>query len=334
MDLSRTSDWSNHGLAGRDQLDGPTDMGRRKPFRFGTGCYGARSRSEYFDSIRRIEETGYSILVCPDHLAPILGPLTSLMMAADASSTLRIGTTVLANDFRHPVLVAKEAATLDVLSEGRFELGLGSGDAFSDYEQSGIPMDSPGTRLGRLMESVQIIKGLLSDVTVDFCGTHYTVSGMEGFPKPVQRPHPPLYIGAGSRRTLAFAGREADIIGLIPPASGGPIDFSRGRREDTAQQIEWVRQGAGERFSALELSTLLFGVVITDHPREAAEQMAVEVGVTPELISESIHFLVGSIDGIEDEIQMWRERFGISYVVAQEQDGEALGPVVRRLAGT
>ncbi|MBO0692998.1 MAG: TIGR03621 family F420-dependent LLM class oxidoreductase, partial [Acidimicrobiaceae bacterium] len=304
-------------------------MAKGRPFRFGTGCYlASRSRAEYIDSVRRIEEMGYSILLCPDHFADWLGPLTSLMMAAEASSTLRIGTFVLANDFRHPAVLAKEAATLDLLSGGRLELGLGTGYSGPDYTRTGVRMETAGIRVSRFMESVQVIKGLFSDGPVDFSGTYYTVQGLEGTPKPVQRPHPPLLIAGGSRRILSFAGREADIVGLIPRTRGGGIEFSEGQAASTAQQVEWVREGAGDRFADLELNTMVFNVVVTDHPRRAAEEIAVTVGVSPDLVLESIHFRVGTVDQMVDEIQMWRERFGISYIAVQEEDREALAPVV------
>ena len=254
------------------------------------------------------------------------------MMAAEVSSTLRIGTLVLGNDFRNPVFLAKEAATLDLLSGGRLELGLGTGYAAGDYTRSGIELESAEIRISRLIESVHVIKGFFSDAPVDFSGTYYNVKGLEGTPKPLQRPHPPLLIAGGSRRILSFAGREADIVGLIPRTRGGEIRW--GHKSGTAEQVEWVRQGAGERFSELELNTLVAKVVVTDHPRRAAEEIAVDEGTTPEVILESVHYLVGTEAGITNEIQMWRERFGISYIVVMEEDYDALRPVVRKLAGT
>ncbi len=254
------------------------------------------------------------------------------MMAAETSSTLRICTYVLANDFRHPAVLAKEAATLDVLSGGRLELGLGAGGgAFgSDFSQPGIVLDSGGVRVSRLGESVQVIKGLFGDVPLDFSGTYYTITGLDGTPKPQQRPHPPLLLAGGRKRMLSLAGREADIVGLLPPAGEAPA-FSLAT---TSEQIEWVRAAAGDRFSALELNTCVVDVVVTDHPREAAERIAQQWGITPEVVLESIYFLVGTVDGIVDEIQMWRERFGISYVAVFEEFSDGFAPVVARLEGT
>lgn len=310
-------------------------MAERRSFRFGTGCYTAsRSRSDYIDSVRRIEQLGYSTLLAPDSLTGgrWFGPLTSLMMAAETSSTLRLCTYVLANDFRHPAVLAKEAATLDVLSQGRLELGLGAGggDFGSDYSRLGIVLDSGAVRVSRLAESVQVIKGLFGDGPFDFSGTYYTISGLDGTPKPLQRPHPPLLLAGGRKRMLSLAGREADIVGLLPPAAGEASAFSLA---STSRQIEWVREAAGDRFSALELNTLIFDVVVTDHPREAAERIAQPWGITPEVVLESIYFLVGTVDGIVDEIQMWRDRFGISYIALFEEFRDVFAPVVARLAG-
>jgi probable F420-dependent oxidoreductase len=290
---------------------------------------------------------GYSVLMCADEVgtSPAIGaddssvernffaPLTSLMMAAETTSTLRVCTYVLANDYRHPAVLAKEAATLDVLSDGRLELGLGAGggDFGVDYSRLGIALDSGGVRVSRLAESVQVIKGSFGDVPFDFSGTYYTIRALDGSPKPLQRPHPPLLLAGGRKRMLSLAGREADIVGLLPPSGGEASGLSLAT---TSQQIAWVREAAEDRFSALEFNTLIFNGVVTDHPREAAERIAQIWGITPEVVLESIYFLVGTVDGIVDEIQMWRERFGISYICVGPEFMDEFAPVVARLAGT
>jgi probable F420-dependent oxidoreductase len=241
---------------------------------------------------------------------------------------------VCANDFRHPVVLAKEVATLDFLSEGRFEFGMGAGYLPIDYATSGIPLESPGIRISRLAEALQIMNGLFAEGPVTFSGTYYTITELEGTPKPFQRPHPPLFIGGGSRRLLSLAGRQADIVGLIPPAGGDWIDFTQASLVATAQRIEWVRQAAGERFDAVELNTLVFAVIVTDHRQTAAEQQAAAWGTTAAQLLESTHFLVGTVDQMVEDIQMWRERFGISYVTVFPDAMEAFAPVVARLAGT
>ena len=322
-------------------------MAKRRSFRFGTGCpSGSLSRSGYVDSVRRIEQMGYSVLICADEVgtSPAIGaddssvernwfaPLTSLMMAADTTSTLRVCTYVLANDYRHPAVLAKEAATLDVLSDGRLELGLGAGggEFGVDYSRLGIALDSGGVRVSRLAESVQVIKGSFGDVPFDFSGTYYTISGLDGTPRPLQQPHPPLLLAGGGKRMLSLAGREADIVGLLPP-SGGASGLSLAT---TSQQIAWVQEAAEDRFSALELNALIFNAVVTDRPREAAERIAQTWGITPEMVLESTSFLVGTVDGIVDEMQMWREHFGISYVCVAPDNMDDFAPVVARLAGT
>jgi probable F420-dependent oxidoreductase len=246
-------------------------MATRRRFRFGTGSYRARSRDDYLTLARKVEDLGYAILLTPDHFEDQLAPLAALMAAAEATRTLRIGSYVFANDFRHPAVLAKEAATLDVLSEGRFELGIGTGYLGPDYATTGIPLDPPGVRVSRLAEAVQIIKGLFADEPVTVTGTHYCVAGLDGYPKPHQRPHPPLLIAGGGKSLLSLAAREADIVGLLMGSRDGGLDFSSGSTAATAQRVEWVRQAAGDRFADLEFNTLVFGVVLTDHRQQAAE---------------------------------------------------------------
>jgi probable F420-dependent oxidoreductase len=305
----------------------------RRSFRFGTGIFGARSRAEYLAHTRKVEDLGYAVFGIPDHFGDQFAPLTALMAAVDATRTLRLGTYVCANDFHHPVVLAKEAATLDLLSEGRLELGLGTGYAQFDYGASGIPLDPPGVRVSRLEEAVQIIKGLFADGPVTFSGTYYTITDLEGSPKPAQRPRPPLFIGGSGKRLLSLAAREADIVGLVMSTAIGQLDFSAVSSAATAQQVEWVRQAAGERFASLELNTLVFDVVITDERQSAAEQIAPNWGTTPKQLLDSVHFLIGTGDQIVETIQMWRERFGISYVTVFPNHMETFAPIVARLTG-
>jgi probable F420-dependent oxidoreductase len=309
-------------------------MATRRPFRFGTGSYQARSRDDYLTLARRLEDLGYAILLTPDHFEQQLAPLTALMAVAEASSTLRIGSYVFANDFRHPAVLAKEAATLDVLSEGRFELGIGTGYLGPDYATTGIPFDPPGVRVSRLRESIHIIKGLFADDPVTFTGTYYSITGLEGYPKPHQRPHPPLLVAGGGRRLLSLAAREADVVGLMMRSRGGGLDFSSGSTAATAERVEWVRQAAGDRFDDLEFNTLVFGVVVSAHRHQAADDLARPFGLTGEQLLDTVHFLVGTVDQIIEDMQMWRERFGISYITVQQDHMEALAPAVARLAGT
>src|SRR5216684_9005890 len=201
-----------------------------KPFRFGVNVWHASSRAEWVENARKVEELGYSTLTVPDHLTNLFSPMPAMLSAAEATKHLRVGTNVLNNDLRHPVLVAREAATIDLLTEGRLQLGLGAGNLRSEYYQAGLGFDRGGTRVERLAEAVTIIKGLLKGEEVSFAGRHYRVTGHTIAPLPVQRPHPPILIGGNGPRLLTLAAREADIVGLsgITFQSGGvaPPDLS------------------------------------------------------------------------------------------------------------
>jgi probable F420-dependent oxidoreductase len=308
-----------------------------KPFRFGVNAWGAQSRAEWTDRARRAEDLGYSVLTVPDHLAGFFAPIPALMSAAAATSRLRVGTNVLNNDFRHPVLVAREAATADVLTDGRLQLGLGAGHVQAEYDQAGLRFDAGGVRVERLAEAVTIVKGLLQGQEVTFAGRHYRVAAHRIHPLPVQRPHPPLLIGGNGPRLLALAAREADIVGLsgITFRRGGvERDLSGWRTAGVDQRVRLVRQAAGDRCAALELSALVQAVVVTDDRRQAAGDLARRwPQLTPAEILESPYVLVGTIDQQVEDLQARRERWGISYPVVFERDMDALAPVVARLAG-
>lgn len=304
------------------------------PFRFGVTAPTVLSGPAWVERVRRIEQLGYSIVHVPDHFRDQLAPVPALTAAAVATTRLRVGSLVFSNDFRHPVVLAKEAATLDVLSGGRFELGLGSGWLRQEYDQAGIPFDAPGTRIERLAESVAIVKGLLAGERVTFTGRYYAIAGLEGRPHPVQRPHPPILIGGGGRRTLSLAAREASIVGLVPRArrDGGGLDRADFGEAALRQKVEWVRAAGGDRFEALELHALIQAVVVSDR-RTAAEQLASRFSVPPELLLESPYVLAGTVDEICETVRQRRERYGISYLTVFDRDLEAFAPVVARLAG-
>jgi probable F420-dependent oxidoreductase len=310
----------------------------RRPFRFGVQISQAATRAEWTEKARRAEALGYDVLLMPDHLGEQLAIGPALAVAAEATTTLRIGTLVLQNDLRHPALVAKEAATLDLLSEGRFELGLGAGGSWMpDYEATGIPFDPPGARVARLEESLVVLKGLLSGNPLSFAGRHFTFTEFEGFPRPVQRPHPPILVGGGGPRTLALAARQADVVGILPTllSVGGQFRMEQCRAAAFAEQVDLIRAAAGARFADLELNVLLQRLVVTDDPRRASEDLSREwEPLTPADVLGTPYLLVGTIDGIVETLQERRRRFGVSYLVAFERDMEAFAPVVARLAGT
>ncbi|MBV8236008.1 MAG: TIGR03621 family F420-dependent LLM class oxidoreductase, partial [Acidimicrobiia bacterium] len=301
-----------------------------RPFRFGAVCEHATTRQEWAETARRIEGAGFSTLLVPDHFDERFGPFTALMAAADATTTLRLGTLVLGNDYRHPVVLAKEAATLDVLSGGRFELGIGAGWEQRDYDWSGIAFDEPAARVERLEESVAVLKGLFDDGSFSYGGRHYVVSGLEGTPKPAQRPHPPLLIGAGGRRMLALAAHEADIVNVNFRLDAGVFGHdvaATGTAEATRSKVAWLRECAGERFAELELGITVFAAVITNDRDSVAKVMGSALGLTTEGVLDSPHVLVGSVDQVVEELSERREAFGFSYIAFALDTYEAMLPV-------
>lgn len=309
-------------------------MNDKRPFRFGTGGFPARSRTELVNLARKIEDLGYATILMPDHFEPDrMSTFLSMLMAAEATKHVRLGTYVIDNDFRHPALLAKEAATLDLLSDGRLELGIGAGYSEYDYAATGVPLDPPGVRVSRLAESVQIVRRLLTGETVTFTGDYYMIHELTSRPQPLQQPHPPLLIGGGGKRLLSLAAREADIVSLVPKAKPGALDFNDGSHAATEQKIAWIRKAAGERLAALELNTLVFECVVTDQRRRVAEELAQKWEIPVEHVLNSVHFLVGTVEQITEAVQMWRERFGISYVTVFPLSMDAFAPVVAKLAG-
>jgi probable F420-dependent oxidoreductase len=308
-----------------------------RPFRFGVQTKTAGTRREWVETVRRIEDLGYGTITMPDHFDDQLAPSVALMAAADASEHLLIGTLVWCNDYRHPVLLAKEAATLDLLSDGRLELGLGAGWMRSDYQQSGLTYDRAGARIDRMVESIEILRGLFADGPFSFEGDHYRIDGLDGTPKPVQRPHPPFLIGGGGPRFLRLAGRLADIVGINFNLAAGSLTPEIGA-DATAERYEeklgWIREGAGDRFDELELHVRVFITVVTDDRVGTAAAMAAGVGLTPEQGLASPYALVGTPAQICEDLRQRRERYGISYVVIGQDEVEDFAPVVAELAGT
>ena len=319
-------------------------MTKLRPFRFGVICEHMQSAEEWVTKARQAEEYGYSTLLIRDHFirepfGDQLAPLIALMAAASATKTLRVGSLVLDNDYRHPVMLAKEAATLDLLSGGRFELGIGAGWLRSEYEQAGMVFESAGVRVSRLEEAIQVLKGLFADQPLTFAGDHYTITDLNGFPKPAQRPHPPILVGAGSKRMLALAAREADIVGILPKAlPDGTISEEITERlpATLTQKVEWVRQAAGERFDELELN-MVITPVFSEHRRQRAEQLAHErgrSGIAVEDVLDMPSIFIGTPDQMVEDLLRRRERFGFSYFVVSDTSMEAFAPVVSRLAGS
>jgi probable F420-dependent oxidoreductase len=279
---------------------------------------------------------GYSTLTVADHFDDQLAPIPALMAAADTTTTLRVGTLVLCTDFTHPVVIAKEAATIDVLSGGRFELGLGAGWMTSDYERSGIGFDRAGTRIERMGEALNVIDELWSDTPCTFRGKYFTVAGLDGRPKPVQRPRPPILVGGGGKRVLSLAARCADIVGLNVDLRHGVIDDRAGPNatdDATAEKLGWIRDAAGGRFDELELHVRVHVAAVTTDRLSMASALGPVLGLTPEQALRSPHALAGSVEQIVDDLLERRERWGISYIGVGLDALHALAPVVAKLAG-
>jgi len=306
------------------------------PFRFSASLGGLDS-TDLVANARRAEELGYSAVTLPDHFTDQAAPLIGLTAAAMATSTLRVLPLVLANDYRHPLVLAKELATLDALSGGRLDFGIGAGWMLTDYEQAGMDYDSAGTRIRRLSEAVDLLRSLLAGRTVEHTGEFYTISGALSQPLPVQPGGVPLMLAGGKQKMLTLAGEKADIVGFNPGLTAGVIDERAGRTATAArtdEKLAWIRDGAGARIDSIELQTRIHLTMITDDREKVAAEMAPLLGITAEEALESPHALVGTVEQCIDSVRRWRDRWGISFVSINGTEMEVFAPVVEALAGT
>ncbi len=318
-----------------------------RPFRFAVQSFSATSGKQWRERARRAEALGYSALHLADH---ILGPgpaltkanhpiqelaaVPAMMSAADATTTLKVGCRVFCIDYQHPAVLAKQAATIDLLSDGRLEFGLGAGWVAAEYEALNIALDPPGKRIARLAETVGAMRALFSGEEVNLEGANIRLAGFAGAPK---RPMPPLMIGGGGKRVLSLAAREADIVSLnFNNRAGiiGPDGVQSGGADATAEKIGWIKAAAGARFPAIELE---IGAYFTFVLPAGAEQIAAGIGKAMGLSAADMlrhpHGLFGSVDAVCDELVRRREQYGISYITVGDNALEAFAPVVARLAG-
>lgn len=318
-----------------------------KPFRFGLQAYAPASGKDWRDLARKAEDMGFSSFHLADH---VIGPgpalsatghpvqtvasIPAMAVAAEATNTIKIGCRVLCVDYRNPVMLAKEVATLDFFSEGRLELGLGAGWLQNEYEAMGIPFDRAGVRLDRMEEVIGLLRASFAEGELNIDGTHVHAVGFEAVPKPVRVP--PLMIGGGAKRVLTIAGREADIVSLnFDNSSGklGPAGIGSSTAELTMQKIGWVKEGAGARFDQIEIEIAAYFTIVTPDGDGTRAKMAPMFGMTPEVLADHPNALIGSIDEICDRIVERREKFGISYVSFGASVIDAVAPVIDRLAG-
>ncbi len=310
-------------------------MPGHRPFRFGVQLSRAESGPAWRSLVRKVEALGYSSVLLPDHFDEQFAPMVALAAAAEATTRLRVGTLVLGNDYRHPLVVAKEAATLDVLSEGRLELGLGAGWMTSDYEQAGLGLDPPAVRVERLAEAIAVMKTLWSGGG-DHVGVHYQLAGALGAPRPHRRPHPLLVVGGGGPKVLEVAGREADIVGVNPRLTEGhvgPKTIAQLAPELYDERLRWVRKAAGPRFEDLEIQVLTYVVQVVPDGRRQLEETARMFGMDTEVAGQVPIALIGSVEEIVASLQERRRRWGMSYWVVHEGDVEPFAPVVAQLSG-
>jgi probable F420-dependent oxidoreductase len=316
-------------------------MSRPRPFRFATQCNVVAEPGELVERARAAEGRGFSTITVADHFRPgDLAPLVAMAAMAAATTTIRVGSNVLNNDFRHPVVLARELASLDLLSGGRLEVGLGAGWLRTDYDTWGIPIDPPGVRVSRLEESLGVLEALWAGEPFTHSGDHYTVRAPADVARSHQRPHPPLLVGAGGRRMLELAARRADIVGITFNQRHGTPDArallaDAGNADDGVhdRKVEWIRDAAGDRFPNLELAVFAI-VTVTDDREAALEAAAAAQGVSPQWLADAPQFSFGTIDEIADDLEAKRARYGVSYLMTPGDAFDAVSPLVERLAGS
>jgi probable F420-dependent oxidoreductase len=292
----------------------------KRPFRFGVVAAYAPSHTAWIATARRVEELGYSTLLMPDRTTiGGLAPLTALAVAAEATISLRVGSYVFCNEYRHPVILAREAATLDLLSDGRFELGLGAGVGPYESQRMGIPFANAGARVGHLEEALQVMKQLFTEETVNFNGKYYTITEMKGNIPPIQKPYMPILVAGAGERMLKLAAREADIIAIGSKITAQGVDPTDATLE---QKIDWIKEAAGERFAGLELSQTIYDLVITDSESTISQHQGPPIPKRPVSTEQAVAQLLEQ-----------RERYGFSYLQVYEGQMENFAPIVARLAG-
>jgi probable F420-dependent oxidoreductase len=311
-------------------------MTRRHAFRFGVSAHEAVSGDEWRGLCRKVEDLGFSTLLVPDHLGNQLSPMPALAAAAEAARSVRLGVLVSCNDFRHPVVHAKELATLDVLSGGRIEWGMGAGWLRPEFEVAGMSFDPGGVRVARLQEAVAVMKGLFADGPTTYAGEYYRVNALTGRPRPLQRPHPPLLIGGAGKRMLTFAAGAADIIGIGPSWSARRFGTALPTEtvvEAADCQLRWIAEAAGGRLDDIEINMVAFPAIVTTDAEARAAEVAPSLRLAPPEVLASPHVWIGTVDQICESLEERRERWGVSYWVIPATAIDALAPIVDRLAG-
>ena len=320
-----------------------------RPFRFAAGGEGNPDEGgarRFVKLAQKAEELGYDSFMIPDHLGNQVGPIAALGALAVATDKIRLGTAVLANGFRHPAVLAKDATTIDQISGGRLEFGIGAGWMKEEYDKAGIAYESPGVRIEKLDESLTILDVLLRGQECTFEGKHYQVRGLQGSPRPRQGPRPPIAVGGGGPRMLALAAKHADIISLVPSTTKeGKLKLSEITMEKSIERVEVIRRAAGDRFADIELNWTITTILISDDREQTAEMvlgaldngfphnMDVDVKLTVEDVLRSPYIAIGSFEEIAEQVRGVRAATGMSYVGVFPTQMEAFAPVIPLLAG-
>ena len=321
----------------------------QRKFRFAAGGEGNPQEGgprKFIKLAQQAEEYGFDSFMIPDHLGPQVGPIAALGALAVATEKIRLGTSVLANGFRHPAILAKDAATIDVLSKGRLELGIGAGWMKDEFDKAGIAYERPGVRIEKLDEALTILDVLLRGQECNFEGKHYTIRGLKGSPRPRQGPRPPIGVGGGGPKMLALAAKHADVISLVPGTTKeGRLKLSGITMEQTLERVELVRKAAGDRFADIELNWTITLIYITEDREQVAEMVlaALDKGYPPHIevdaklsvedILNSPYMAIGSFEEIADQIRNVRAKTSMSYVGVFPTQMDAFAPIIPLLKG-
>jgi probable F420-dependent oxidoreductase len=308
-----------------------------RPFRFSVQHHAATDGNAWRDLARKTEDLGYTTLYLPDHFGDQWSPTVAMTIAAEVTSTLRVGALVYDVDYRHPIMQAKEAATLDLAYPGRTIFGFGAGWMKTDYEEAGIAYDSPGTRIDRMKEALTIMKELWANGTCTFKGEHYTITNAQGFPRPSTPGGPPVVIGGGGKKVLTIAAQMADTIGVNPSLAAGAVgpEVAQTALADVyRERITWIKDAAGDRFDSLDLQVLTFMTSIVPNREEVIANIAPMFNVSPEAALEIPLIMIGTEEQIVEQLQQRREEFGFNDIVVQGDVMDAFAPIVAKLAGT
>ena len=308
----------------------------RRPFRFGVQASSTPDRTSWVSLARKVESLGYATLTMPDHFTDQLAPVPALMAAADATTKLRVGALVWDNDYKHPAVLAKELATIDVLSDGRLEVGIGAGWTRSDYDAVGMPYDAPGVRVDRFMEGIDVLKACFAEGAFSYAGSHYTITNYDSLPLPVQRPWPPILIGGGGKRVLSIAARHADIVGLNGTMTAGAVNDEALASMTAAavdDKVAIVRDKAADRLDQIELSVRAFFVSVTNDRTGTIAGLSGGLKLPEADVAATPFALIGTPKQLAEDLKERRDRWGFSYIVVGAEDVDAFAPVVAELAG-